>query len=77
LPSPIFFFHGQEDLTKDIDAEGRVLEPLECGNHLILGKTLVGIKNEGLLRVSDSMPIPVKGGRSKASPTRPSVSMTF
>ncbi len=26
---PSFFFHGQEDLRKGIDTEGRVLEPLE------------------------------------------------
>jgi len=61
-PPPSFFFHGQEDLRKGIDTEGRVLEPSECGNHWILGETIVGIKNEGLLRVSDSMPMPLKGG---------------
>jgi hypothetical protein len=73
LPTP-FLFHGREDFGKVIDTEGRVLEPLECGDHCILQETLVGIKNEGLLRVSDSMPITLKGGRSKASRTRPSVS---
>jgi hypothetical protein len=43
-------FHGQEDPRKGIDTEGRVLEPLECGNYSILRETLVGIKNEGLVR---------------------------
>jgi hypothetical protein len=60
LPSPSFCFHGQAGLRKGIDTEGRVLEPLECGDHWILRETLVGIKNEGLVRVSDSMPIPLK-----------------
>jgi hypothetical protein len=69
-----FFFHGQEDLRKDIDTEGQVLEPLECGGHLMLRGTLVGITNEGLVRVPDLVPRSPKGGRSKASPTRPPVS---
>jgi hypothetical protein len=73
LPSPSFFFHGQEDLRKGIDTEGQVLEPLECGDYWILLEILVGIKNEGLVRGLSSMPVPLKGGRSKASPTRPSV----
>ena len=72
--SPSFLFHGQEDLRKGIDTEGRVLEPLECGGHWMLRETLAGIKSEALVRVLDSMPIPLKGGRPKASPTRPSVS---
>ncbi len=71
---PSFFIHEQEDFRKGIDTEGRVLEPLECGDHCILRETLVDIKNGGWIRVLDSMPIPLKGGRSKASPTRPSVS---
>jgi len=74
LPSPSFFFRGQEDLRKSSDTEGQVLEPLECGDHWILLETLVGIKNEGLVRVWNSMLVPLKSGRSKASPTRPSVS---
>jgi hypothetical protein len=76
LALPSFLFHGEEDLTKHIDTEGRVLEPLKCGDHRILRETVVGIKNEGYLRVSDAMPIPLKGGRPKAFPTRPSVSLS-
>jgi hypothetical protein len=45
------FFHGQEDLRKGIDIEGRVLEPLESGDHRMLRETPVGIKNEGLVCV--------------------------
>jgi hypothetical protein len=33
MPSPVLFFHGQEDLRKGIDKEGRVLEPLGCANY--------------------------------------------
>jgi hypothetical protein len=68
------FFLSWKDVRKDIDTEGRVLEPSEYGDHWILRETLSDIKNEALVRVSDSMPIPLKGGRSKASPTHPSVS---
>jgi hypothetical protein len=56
---------------KVIDTEGRVFEPLECGGYWILWEAPVGIKNEGLVRLSNSMPIPLKGGRSKASPATP------
>jgi hypothetical protein len=63
LPSPGFFFHGEEDPRKGIDTERRLLEPLECGHYQILRETLIGINNEGWGRVSDSMPIPLKGGR--------------
>jgi hypothetical protein len=59
---------------KVIDTEGRVFKPLECGGYWILWEAPVGIKNEGLVRLSNSMPIPLKGGRSKASPAHPSVS---
>jgi hypothetical protein len=33
LATASFSFHGQEDITKAMDAEGQVLEPLECGDH--------------------------------------------
>ena len=46
LPTPSFFIHKKEDFRKVNDTEGRVLEPLEYGNHWILRQTLVGIKNE-------------------------------
>jgi hypothetical protein len=63
LPSLSFFFHGEEDLKEGIATENRILEPLECGDHRILRESLVRIKNEGWVRVSDSLPRSLKGGR--------------
>jgi hypothetical protein len=36
-------------------------------------ETLVRIENESFVRLSDSMPTPLKGDRPKVSPTHPSV----
>lgn len=39
LATASFSFHGQEDITKAMDAEGQVLEPLECGHGWIVSGT--------------------------------------
>ena len=74
LAHPQFFFHGQKDFSKVIDIEGRVSEPLECGHYWMLWATFAGIRKQRLIRVGDPFPRSLKGRRSKASPTRPSMS---
>jgi hypothetical protein len=34
---------AKEDLRRGVDTEGRVVEPLECGDHWILSEPLAGI----------------------------------
>jgi hypothetical protein len=76
-PTASFFSLKQEDSRKVIDPEGRVSEPLECGHDWMLWGTLFGIKDQGSLRAWDSSLRSLKGGRSKSSPTRPSVSWSM
>ena len=73
-PPPSFHpFWTKKVFRKIIDAEGPVLEPFECGHEWIVSEASP-LNNQVEERVQPPSRGPFKGSRSKASPTRPSVS---
>jgi hypothetical protein len=68
LPTPSFL---KKFFRKVADAEGRVLDTFECGSMNVM-ESLRLRQELGWGKDLDSFTIPLRGGRSKVFPTRPS-----